>query len=65
MSNRNKIKEIILNEIEEDSYNYRVEDVIIWALDHYAKSEPKGTWGIDVADSIVKKAEQETKYHTK
>lgn len=47
-----KAKEILLDELEEQGHPEKVEDVILWALEHYAKSEPKGTWGRTIAYSI-------------
>ena len=48
-------KEILLDELYENSHPEKVEDVIFWALEHYAKSEPKGTWGRTIAFSIVER----------
>jgi hypothetical protein len=45
-------KDIILEELSEQGHSERVEDVIFWALEHYAKSEPKGTWGRNIAYAI-------------
>ena len=45
-------KEIILDELEEQGHPEKVEDVIFWALEHYANSEPKGTWGRTIAYAI-------------
>ena len=45
-------KEILLNELNEQGHPEKVEDVIFWALEHYAKSEPKGTWGRTIAFAI-------------
>ena len=45
-------KEILLDELNEQGHPEKVEDVIFWALEHYAKSEPKGTWGRTIAYAI-------------
>ena len=45
-------KEILLDELTEQGHPEQVEDVIFWALESYAKSEPKGTWGRVVAYAI-------------
>ncbi|PKG43801.1 hypothetical protein [Psychroflexus sp. MES1-P1E] len=45
-------KEILLNELNDQAHPEKVEDVIFWALEHYAKSEPKGTWGRTIAFAI-------------
>jgi len=45
-------KKILLDELDEQSHPERVEDVIFWALEHYANSEPKGTWGRTIAYAI-------------
>jgi len=59
-----KAKEIILEELEEQSHPEKVEDVIFWALEYYAESEPKGTWGRTIAYAIkerILEAEKEVK----
>ncbi len=45
-------KEILLDELNEQGHPEKVEDVIFWALEYYAKSEPKGTWGRTIASYI-------------
>lgn len=45
-------KEILIDELNEQAHPEKVEDVIFWALERYAKSEPKGTWGRTIAFSI-------------
>ncbi len=45
-------KEILLNELNEQSHPEKVEDVIFWALENYAKTEPAGTWGRTIAYAI-------------
>ena len=45
-------KKILLDELNEQAHPERVEDVIFWALEHYSKSEPKGTWGRVIAYAI-------------
>jgi len=47
-----KAKEILLDELTEQGHPEKVEDVIFWALEAYAKSEPKGTWGRTIAYAI-------------
>ena len=47
-----KSKEILLEELKEQTHPEKVEDVIFWALEEYAKSEPKGTWGRTIAYAI-------------
>ncbi len=58
---KNKAKEIILEEIEEQSHPEKVEDVIFWALEFYAKSEPAGTWGRTIAYAIVERIKESEK----
>lgn len=61
-------KQILLEELEEQVHMEPVENVIFWALEHYANSEPKGTWCRRVAyaimqrikDAEAKQAKQET-----
>ncbi len=45
-------KKILLEELNEQSHPEKVEDVIFWALEHYANSEPKDTWGRTIAFAI-------------
>jgi len=45
-------KEVLLDELNEQGHPEKVEDVIFWALEYYAESEPKGTWGRSIAYSI-------------
>ena len=45
-------KEILLDELNEQTHPEKVEDVILWALEFYAKSEPKETWGRTIAFAI-------------
>jgi transcriptional regulatory protein LevR len=47
-----KAKSILLDELKEQSHSERVEDVIFWALEHYAKSGPRTTIGMLIAHSI-------------
>ena len=56
-----KSKEILLKELEEQTHPERVEDVIFWALDFYANSEPKGTWGRTIAFAIKERILEEEK----
>jgi hypothetical protein len=37
----NQAKEILLAELNEQGHPEKVEDVIFWVLEHYAKSEPR------------------------
>ena len=45
-------KKILLDELNEQAHPEKVENVIFWALEHYANSEPKGTWGRTIANGI-------------
>lgn len=45
-------KKILLDELNEQGHPEQVENVIFWALEHYANSEPKGTWGRTIAYAI-------------
>lgn len=49
----------IIRQLEDQDHPEKVEDVIFWALDHYAKSEPKGTLGRIIASSIVQSIKDE------
>jgi hypothetical protein len=48
-------KKVLLHELEEQGHPEDVEDVIFWALEHYAQSEPKETWGRVIAFAIKAK----------
>ena len=52
-------KRIILEELEEQFHPVRVEDVIFWALEHYANSKPEMSWGRIVAFSIKERIREE------
>lgn len=55
-------KKILLEELSEQAHPKPVENVIFWALEHYAYSEPKDTWGRHIAYAImqrIKDAESE------
>jgi hypothetical protein len=52
-------KEILLNELDEQGHPEKVEDVIFWALEYYAKSEPHGTWGRTIAYAIKERILEE------
>ena len=53
-------KQIILDELEEQKHPEKVEDVIFWALKHYAKTKPKGlSWGSIIAKEIIGRIEEE------
>lgn len=54
-----KAKEIILDELEEQAYEEKVEDVIFWALEAYAKTDPKNTFGRLIASTIVERIKEE------
>ncbi len=54
-------KKEIIRQLEEQEHPERVEDVISWALEHYVKSEPKGTFGRIIASSIVQSIKDEEK----
>ncbi|MEL6803241.1 MAG: hypothetical protein AAFO91_05565, partial [Bacteroidota bacterium] len=55
-------KEIILDELDENMHMEKVEDVIFWALEHYA-NQGHGTLGEIIAYSIVQRIkEEEAKY---
>ena len=45
-------KRILLEELEEQAHPEPVENVIFWALEHYANSEPKDTWGRAIAYAV-------------
>ena len=58
-------KEIILDEIEENSHPERVEDVIFWALKYCADNFPSQTWGKAIASAIVSRiSEEEARYES-
>ena len=57
-------KIILLDELNEQAHPERVEDVIFWALEHYAKSEPKGTWGRIIAYAIKERILEAEKIDT-
>lgn len=46
------VKEILLDELNEQRHPELVENVIFWALEYYANSDPKGSWGRIIAHSI-------------
>ena len=47
-------KQILLDELSEQAHPEKVEDVIFWALEHYANNPPEGvsTWGGAIAYAI-------------
>ncbi|MVX37241.1 hypothetical protein [Myroides sp. LoEW2-1] len=58
-------KDILLEELEEQGHIHMVEDVIFWALEHYAESKT-GYGGAVVANYIVRRIkEQEQKTQDK
>lgn len=56
-------KRVIIEELERQWHPERVEDVIFWALEYYAESEPKGTWGriisYAIKDRILREEEED------
>lgn len=52
-------KKILLDELNEQAHPEKVEDVIFWALEHYANSEPKGTLGRTIAYAIKERILEE------
>lgn len=52
-------KKILLEELKEQAHPERVEDVIFWALEFYANSEPKGTLGRTIAYTIKERILEE------
>ncbi len=51
-------KQIILDELQEQSHPELVEDVIFWALEYYAKNKSESTFGKAIAYSIVERIKQ-------
>lgn len=45
-------KQILLEELEDQTHPELVEDVIFWALEYYSQIRGKGTWGEAIAYSI-------------
>ena len=54
--------EVLLDEFDENTHMERVEDVIVWALEHYAKTKV-GTTGAAVAYAIVERIHEEETRH--
>lgn len=55
-------KQIILEELKENTHPILVEDVIFWALEEYAKRKER-TWGAIVAGAIIERiSEAEENY---
>lgn len=52
----NVAKKIIIEELKENVHVEKVEDVIYWALKHYAETQ-KDTFGGMIAYSIIKRIE--------
>lgn len=50
-------KNILIEELEEQGHPEKVEDVIFWALEFYAKNKPGNTWGKIIASAIVQNIE--------
>lgn len=57
----NICKTEIIRQLNEQEHPEKVEDVIFWDLEHYAKSEPNWTLGRIVANSIVQSIKDEEK----
>lgn len=54
-----EVREIILDELNEQMHPERVEDVIFWALESYAKSKTEyDTWGKCIAYAIVQRIKE-------
>lgn len=45
-------KKILLDELNKQAHPEKVENVIFWALEHYANSGPEGTWVRTIAYTI-------------
>lgn len=45
-------KRVILEQLDEQPHPELVENVIFWALEHYAK-RGQGTWGETIASAII------------
>ncbi|MBL7997950.1 MAG: hypothetical protein JNL32_04855 [Candidatus Kapabacteria bacterium] len=63
-------KQILLEELNEPVHIEPVENVIFWALEHYANSEPTNTIGRHIAYAIMQRikdaeAKEETTNPTK
>lgn len=54
-------KKVLIDELNEQAHPEKVEDVIFWALDHYSKSKPEGTWGRTIAFAIKERILEEEK----
>lgn len=52
-----------LDELNEQSHPEKVEDVIFWALEHYANTEPR-TWGRTIAYAIKERILEAEKIDT-
>lgn len=52
-------KQIILEELDENTHPEKVEDVIFWALKYYAEKFEAPTFGKVIANSIVTRIEEE------
>lgn len=58
-------KQVILDELEEQTHPEAVEDVIFWALEEYGKNHPD-SWGGLIARAIVSRIkEEEGEYQSK
>ena len=59
-------KKVLLDELDQDIHPEKVEDVIFWALEHYAKSKkglPK-TFGVIIAGYLVDRINEEEAKHS-
>lgn len=51
-------KEVILDELKEQTHPELVEDVIFWALKAYAQNHPEPSWGKIISHSIISRIEE-------
>lgn len=58
-------KKILLDELKNQTHPEKVEDVIFWALEHYANSQPKETWGRIIAYAIIERIKEEENLNNK
>jgi len=54
-------RQVLLDELEEQAHPEKVEDVIFWALEFYAKNKPEPSWGKTIAYVIVERIKDEEK----
>lgn len=53
-------KEILLDELHEQTHPIAVEQVIFWALEHYAHSAPRDTMGRVIAYAIAERIKEDS-----